>query len=560
MKLLHRSFQYLLKNKYLLLVLIPAFLLYMAVIVPSGTNFCYFGNCGYHFWGVHDHDGLWNIAIAQVSFPHIPPLAPTFSGGLLRGYNHLLDFLLYLVKVIIRIPPIITYFKLLPVAWFFLHSLLLITLARSYQKNKVYVLFFLLIALFASPYVALFTLYHSHTIWNSANLLSTSIVHTMTNLHFALSLLLHSSLLIYLRAKSKQINAKVVFVLAIMTFLLYGLKFYAGSAVMVLITLYLLVGKISITQKIHYLALYILLATIGVVYWYQPDGSAGSVFILSPFAIFNKITEEPNLFYLKDLTNARYYLESIGIGPRLLGIYSLNTGLYLFFSLGVRFFGLLYLVYQGLRKKLSPFDFCIAATIVFTILIPTFFIQRDDWWNTMQFYDIAIFYLTIYSAELFTNIWNKRKNILRLGIAILIVLSLFPALDIVRIYVFSPPRKSISLEEADVLYFLSRSQRGIVHVESDPEFYRDTAYVTALSGQMTYLQNPHMVGNTQIDYHPRAEQIKNNPCQTLKNISYLYVAGNQGRLLKKYDSCEGNLLSEIYSRDNISLYEIQKKQ
>ena len=156
--IIRSSLTYLKRNKYLLYVIIPAFILYMGIIMPSGTDFCYHGTCGYQFWGVHDHDGLWNLAIAQVSFLHFPPVVPTFTGATLRGYNFLLDLLIYIVKVTLHIHPFITYFKLIPLLWYTVQVACLIALSRVFKSDKSYVTLFLIIAFLACPFSALLSI------------------------------------------------------------------------------------------------------------------------------------------------------------------------------------------------------------------------------------------------------------------------------------------------------------------------------------------------------------------------------------------------------------------
>src|SRR3989344_1317305 len=122
-------FDYIRKHKLLLLIILPAFFLYMLVIFPSGTFFCFPKACGINFWGVHGHDGIWHMAIANVSFNKFPFVSPIFSGEKLYGYNYLLDFFIFVLTKI-GIPSIVSYFKIFPLIWFFLFSGLLIKLGR----------------------------------------------------------------------------------------------------------------------------------------------------------------------------------------------------------------------------------------------------------------------------------------------------------------------------------------------------------------------------------------------------------------------------------------------
>src|SRR3989338_7084174 len=120
-----RVLNYVGKHPLLFLIILPAFFLFMLVIFPSGSYYCFKGECGYYFWGVHGRDGIWHLAIAETSFNTIPFISPTYAGEKLYGYNWLIDFIMFLLAKI-GIPPLISYFKLIPVVWFVVFTILLI--------------------------------------------------------------------------------------------------------------------------------------------------------------------------------------------------------------------------------------------------------------------------------------------------------------------------------------------------------------------------------------------------------------------------------------------------
>src|SRR3989338_4655522 len=121
---------YIKNNKLLLLVIIPAFIVHMLVIMPTGSYYCHQGKCGIFFWGAHAHDAVWHLAIINTSFNVFPFIAPTFAGNHLAGYNYLLDFLMFILSRI-GISPLFSYFKLFPLLWFISITAVAIILARK---------------------------------------------------------------------------------------------------------------------------------------------------------------------------------------------------------------------------------------------------------------------------------------------------------------------------------------------------------------------------------------------------------------------------------------------
>ena len=68
----------------------------MLIMFPSGSRYCYQDRCGDYYWGVHEHDGIWHLALANAAFKSFPLKMPTFAGESLTGYNWLIDFPIFL--------------------------------------------------------------------------------------------------------------------------------------------------------------------------------------------------------------------------------------------------------------------------------------------------------------------------------------------------------------------------------------------------------------------------------------------------------------------------------
>ena len=127
-----------------------------------------------------------------------------------------------------------------------------------------------------------------------------------------------------------------------------------GTISIFLIFTYLILALIfnNLRKLFKYLAVICLFIVGAILLFYDPLRSikTGSIFGIAPFALMHSITESPNMAYLENLTNARYYLSTHGVGPRLIAIEVLNLVLFLFFYLGTRFFGILYIFILLLKR------------------------------------------------------------------------------------------------------------------------------------------------------------------------------------------------------------------
>jgi len=132
--MLGHAIDYIRKHTALILLILPAFILQMLVMMPSGSNICMNGHCGYHFWGIHSHDSMWHLEIAAVAFKSYPFLVPTFAGSVLSGYNILMDLIVFVISLA-GIPPIIMLFKIVPIIWFVLYTLIAITFSQKLKDE-----------------------------------------------------------------------------------------------------------------------------------------------------------------------------------------------------------------------------------------------------------------------------------------------------------------------------------------------------------------------------------------------------------------------------------------
>ena len=544
--------------------------MYMLVIFPSGSYLCYQKACGIYFWGVHGFDGVWHLAISNVSFNSFPFKAPTYFGVNMTGYNYLFDLILHTLSLL-GIPALLAYFKIFPVVWFIVFVTLLIILARKIKDTPLFVSLLLFFTFFAGSFSYFFTLYHDKAIWGSSGLLATLNIHMMSNLQFALSIPI--LLLILILIKDKKPDLKTVLLISILNFFNLGIKFYGGAVTSFVIFVYLLINlnKKALLILLKYLMIFGTLAALSILIFYDPFNSvkSGSIFTFSPLSLIHTITEEPSLFYNKQLTNARYFLMTKGIGPKLILIETFNIFAFLFFYLGVRFLGFFYAFWLIIRGKFDRFKFIILSTCIFAFTLSATLIQKGQWWNVIQFFFYTIFLSTIFLAQLTEKMLLSKKNIMKVVVILIILLAVPTSIDVIKQYAVFPGSAYIPKEELSALDFLKKQPPGAVltslydpslkKTKSPNDLFRaeDSAYVSAFTGKQSYFAGATPLTLMGIEVNRRRDQIRNQDCSILKNVDYIYEVHLETSRWS-FSSCQNKVIKVIYSNDEVTIFKVSQ--
>lgn len=563
------------KNKLLMLVIFFAFIFHFFISFPSGSYYCFNNQCGLYFWGAHEHDGIWHLAIIENAFKTWPPQHPIYAGEKLVGYNYFLDLIIFLLTKT-GIPSIIWYFKILPLLWIVLMVFLIIKISQKLKKDYFYQVFLIFFIFFGSSFGYFFTLYHKKTLLGSSSSLTMQAGLSLVNPQFAYSLIFFILLLIVLLKKQKTI--KDILLVGLLNFFIISLKFYGGVISLFLSLIYLFfenLKKISLNQLFQLIKIFfivIVFSFISIIIFYQPfhnKNNTGIVF--SPFSIAHSLIEERDLFYLPNIVNARYYLYSVNpFSPRLLAIEMFTVLLFVFFNLGTRFFGLVDFLFRLIKKKMkhSPslrsgsqpkqgsrvrnpepsrrivgsgswvnlFEITLFFGMIFSFSLSLLFIQKGIWWNTIQFSYYGLFLGNFFIANFLSQVLKRKNKLFAWAFVILIIIMTIPEnYDIIRNFIPNPNASYIPKEELEALSFLRKQPEGVVfapiinqnETSEGPKILgliRDTAYVSAFSGKQTYLNDIHVLEITGIDYKQR--KVKINQKNILKNIDYFYILKN----------------------------------
>lgn len=551
----------------ILLIVVVGLFFYMAMIFPSGSNYCYQDKCGIFFWGIHSHDSIWHIALTETAFTKIPFIAPTFSGSLLSGYNYLYDLTLFLLSRF-GFSTLLLFFKIIPFIWFITYVYLQIKLAKKINNSQLFVVLFLIFMLFTSSFSYYFTLVKDKTIIGSYAYLSQLPMHIMLNIQFAISLL--GILVILIKMLDRKITNRDLFLFGFLIALNLGLKFYGGVVTFAVVFFYLFFSYYKSLKKLIFSQLVITsFFVISLFVFYNPLASikSGSIFTFSPFSIVHPITEDPSLFYLRKLTDARYFLMANGIGIKLVLIELLNLALFLFFYLGVRTIGVFYLLYKLAKRKISVFDLTIFCTIVVATSLSVLLVQKAEWWNSIQFFYYAIFISTIYLIQLTYELIKKLKIVGRFIVILIFILAIPATLSIAEWSFYFPGNTYLPEDEVKALQVLKKEKYGIVYspifnnkinTQTPIPLYvsGDTAYVSAFSGKPSYIADILQLRLTGVDYKSRLKKVETNDCSILSEIDYIYY-NNDNRIDNMLFNCPIKL-KMIYGNRSASIYRVEK--
>ena len=543
-------------------IVMAAFLLQMLVVMPSGSHFCDNSICGLFYWGAHEHDGIWHLALINNALSSWPAAFPTYAGAMLSGYNALLDMVLRLINSITKIPASTLYFKIIPLLWFGSMVWVWSKFGRIYSKSKWFVSSLLFFIFFGNSFSYLFRYFHEGSIWGASGILSMQSPQMLNNIQFALTLPLLGLLLILF--KKDEFTWKDILVFGCLNFLMMGFKFYGG---IVAFTMSLAFVTTILFQKKWKSGIAIGVSTIigfglSTLLFYNPLHAISSSAILSwkPLATVHPIIEEIGLFYAPSIANLRNNLYASGGGVRLVLIELSTLLLFIVFNWGTRVIGIL-----AVRRK--SFDYVLLTGILTGLIMNVLFIQRGEWWNTVQFLYYATFLSNIYAADVLSK-WMDGGKLRNLLVVMVVILTLPNMIDTYRIFSSYPPQSYVSDTELEALAQLKALTPGTVlalpsgtTVESTLQIPRplysryDTAYVAAFSGKQTYLNDLVQLRLTGIDYAERLEEINRGQCSVLAQVKYIYVAGDESQILP-WKKCNTYQLSEIYKNNEATIFAV----
>jgi len=545
-----------------ILIIILAFVTQMFVIMPSGSKYCSEGQCGIYFWGAHEHDAVWHIAVSETLFNKYPFEMPNMSGTIMHGYNYLLDIVVAGLSFVTGIGVPIWFFKILPVAWFVSISYLIYQFARSYRDTNTFPIFLWFFTFFGSSFSYLLRMNNIHSLWGASSILSMQALQNMLNPQFAWSLIPLLLLLLGLAKSKRKYSDYAMY--GFYTFVAIGLKFYTGSVMLLIIGADLFIQLFFDYKKVlsQILKGLIVLSITFVSIWifYAPGGNNGFPFIFKPMATVNPIIEDKTLLYLSQWAERLYSYHGIKLVVLEIGV----LGIFTLLNFGTRILAMIGLVKNEYQSN-KYLRVLLVIGALSSFLLSVIFIQKGVWWNTVQFLYVSLFITGILAAEGLDILFKTNKLWSYLIVGAIIVMTIPTNVDVMHTFMKFPGTSYVANDEIQALSILRTMPNGVILA---PLFWQksqtgytpilsqtyDTAYISAYSGKPTYISDLIQLELTNVEYKNRIDRLNEYDCRVIENVDYAYEFKNNQNM-SKYSDC-GRKIDLIYENETVNVYRV----
>jgi len=554
--------KFLVKNKYIFLVVVLGSLTWILTMVKSGLVYDY----GMGFWGPNGHDGVWHISLANALSQGRFQM-PVFGTAVLQNYHIGFDLFIAFIHIITRIPISIIYFQIFPVIASLLIGVLVYVFLKNWKRNGSEIFWSLFFVYFGGNLGWIVTLVKTGELGGESMFWSQQSISTLINPPYALSLIVFLLGLIFL-SKNKT---KTDIYAAIIFGLLIQIKAYASVIVL---------GGLFLTgiykRDIRYLKVWLVSSLISLILFLPFLNDASSLFEFKPFWFLETMMQFPDRVGWTKLGEAMVNYKLAGNFAKGILAYGLAFTVFWYGNLGTRLVEEIYIAKKIIKKqKLDATEIFIASAILIGLTVPMLFVQKGTAWNTIQFFYYTLFFSGILAGITFSGILKsvkskQFKSLLILGIIIFTVPTTFSTL---KHYTPNRPPAKLPIEELEALSFLSEQELGIVltplfdkekanlATENPPRplyLYESTAYVSAFARQPVFLEDEVNLEITGYNWKLRREDISyffENPNVGFlekNNISYIYLVGDIRKEFREFGGLE-----KIFENSEVNIYEFK---
>ena len=486
---------------------------------------------GMGFWGPNGHDGIWHIALIN-QLAKFSLANPVFAGGKLTNYHFGFDLLAALASRLTGLNPVKLYFQILPPSMAVLIGLLVYRFVREWTGSKKSAWWATFFVYFAGSWGWLVSLIKTGRLGGESMFWANQAVSTLINPPYALSLIiLLLGLIKFLDYFEKPDKSNLIICLLLFG-ILVQIKVYAG--IIVLSSLFCLAVFTSIlpsievnTQKREIWRLFILTLVVSLVIFIPFNLKSPSLLVFSPLWFPRSMLAYADRFGLFKLENARIAYLNSGKWLKWILTEGLAVTIFILGNLGTRVIGFFYGGWWWrMKRKVSEMEVFLFSALIVSLIIPLLFIQKGNPWNTIQFFYYFQFLLAIFAGVVVSNLLGMKPKQSRLHIYIYVTVGLLVGLTLPTTiatlkndYLPSRPPARVSIEELEALSFLRHRPEGVVLTfpydplwktkfsEPKPLYaYETSAYVSALSGKQTFLEDEMNLEISGYSWQPRKEE------------------------------------------------------
>ncbi len=458
---------------------------------------------GLGIWGAHSHDAFFHLSLIESFSKHPFSFSnPNLYGTTLQNYHFFYDYLLGILHKITSIPAMTLYFRFVPFITALAIGALSASLLRRLKFSTPALAISLLSIYFTGSLGFIFSFLQGHSFFDGESLFwMTQSVTTLVNPPFAFSLAVLLGILLLLDHWQNRLTIVRIIILSLLVGSLIQIKAYASVLIVTSLGLTTIISFIKKRNKYFKFSGIILFG--GLVFtlaFFLPGYRSGnSLFIFSPLWFIRSIfaaQDRLDLNYVATVWNnslaANNYLKLALI--HLFGVFIFLVG-----NLGIRLLALPQLF--ELRKHKSISAKLIVLIICIGLLIPLFFIQSGNSWNSIQFSYYSLFFLNLLIGPVLIALFSRSRNLFQLLALIFVIAlcSLPTTIGSLKNYSSPNPSTYIPYPELRQLEILKRQPEGLTLIPAyneasarqlfhpKPLFAFDsTSYVGSLAAKPTY--------------------------------------------------------------------------
>lgn len=529
---------------------------------------------GRGFWGANGHDGIWHLSLINQVLKGMPPPNPVFAGHLLTNYHFFYDWLLALISQLTHLSPLRLYFQVFPVLIALSLGVLSFLVGLFWQKSFWVGFWLAFFNYFAGSFGFLVTLFREGKLGGESLFWSMQSISSLINPPFAFSLVIFLIGMFLLLRISKWRFWQVVGT-GVLFGLLINIKAYGGLVALVALGGFVLAESLQGRKKP--LLIFSVAFAISAVVLLIINRPSASLFVFKPLWFVHTMIESPDRLYWPKLALARYSLLIQRPGPRLVLVEILGGVLFLIGNLGSRIIGLWGGIKVFRKEKSSSFDWFLLAGMAAGLLPALLFIQRGTAWNTIQFFYYFLFFANFFAALATARLVSLFPKLAPFLLFFLLVLTLPGTAATLKDYWGYPAPAALPSFEEEALGFLGRQPQGVVLTYPYDKYkksglgaplplylYETTAYVSAFSGQVVFLEDEMNLEITGYPWQERRRKIEEFFTSQDKiwargllvnnRIDYIYLVNDQSLSFRPNDLG----LKVIFDNGQVRIYQVLK--
>ncbi|MFH1832965.1 MAG: hypothetical protein ABH816_02250 [Candidatus Levyibacteriota bacterium] len=365
-------------------------------------------------------DAFWHASLINQIVSRFPPIEPGLSGVLVRNYHYLSNLTIAEFVRVFNLPLLPTQFIYSYLLISFLLGAVAYVLAKTLNFSKIGIILLVYFQYFNSDIIYLLTLATRRLVEFKVSPLEDGTM-LLENPPRAFSYVVLLAGIIFLFYWLKTKNLRFGILMALLFGSLIGFKVNTGVPALLGLSL---LGIYFILKK-EVKMVFVLLLTVFISFCiYLPVNREAGFLLFAPFEMSRMFIVQPGLNISHFELARRIYASHFNF------LQSIRMDLTIFIIFFVSQFGIANIGFIAVKNMLLKFNklfvLFIYSTILFSIILGTFFIQPVAFSDIFNFYLTSSLLLFIPSAFILSSLFLNKSKLLKVSVIILILLMTVP--------------------------------------------------------------------------------------------------------------------------------------